>query len=444
MSLTKVSYSMIDGAVINAVDFGAVGDGVTDNTTALQAAIDATPVGGTLYIPAASNHYVFTTLTISESISIVGDGWNSIPNAVFGAADWNTASNNTGSILRSTATSGNAITVSSLASYISFNFRNFGLLGPGTGTSVGIKIGNPTVACVRDNITNILVANFYKGVSWVHTYEAHVQTMNIIACTYGLEIPYISGGGIFSDNHFFRCQFQNCYYGTIIGLASAVNFTGCLWQNNDQGFRLEGQGGTTSIECITVDGQSWFENVGGADLSLDTTNGGLKQVVFRDYRSSGASAINIGGGGAFNYLTFENVYSSGNALTIPSTAQNVIIKNCEFLSITDNSKRALIIDGNSFPRILGWIRFNGTAGTISASNNLTLTKNGTGDYTLSFVNQPYSGDFTVVASCQLFGVGQLLTDVYGWSTTSGNVRVLNTSGVLTDTGQVYVIVVGDF
>ena len=37
MSLTKVSFSMINGAVINAIDSGAVGDGVTDNLAALQA-----------------------------------------------------------------------------------------------------------------------------------------------------------------------------------------------------------------------------------------------------------------------------------------------------------------------------------------------------------------------------------------------------------------------
>lgn len=37
MSLTKASYSMIDGAPINVVDFGAVGDGVTDNTAAFNA-----------------------------------------------------------------------------------------------------------------------------------------------------------------------------------------------------------------------------------------------------------------------------------------------------------------------------------------------------------------------------------------------------------------------
>lgn len=41
MALTKVSFSMIDGIIINVNDFGAVGDGVTDNADAIQAAIDS-------------------------------------------------------------------------------------------------------------------------------------------------------------------------------------------------------------------------------------------------------------------------------------------------------------------------------------------------------------------------------------------------------------------
>jgi len=41
MSLTKVSYSMIEGAPANVMDFGAVGDGVADDTAAIQLALNS-------------------------------------------------------------------------------------------------------------------------------------------------------------------------------------------------------------------------------------------------------------------------------------------------------------------------------------------------------------------------------------------------------------------
>lgn len=41
MSLTKATYSMIDGTPVNVFDFGAVGDGVADDTAAIQAAINS-------------------------------------------------------------------------------------------------------------------------------------------------------------------------------------------------------------------------------------------------------------------------------------------------------------------------------------------------------------------------------------------------------------------
>lgn len=60
MALTKVSYSMITGAPVNVKDYGAAGNGVSDDTVAIQAAATAISLtGGTLYFPAGD--YVITT-----------------------------------------------------------------------------------------------------------------------------------------------------------------------------------------------------------------------------------------------------------------------------------------------------------------------------------------------------------------------------------------------
>lgn len=52
MALTKVTYSMIEGGYANVQDFGAVGNGVANDTVAVQAAIDSlAATGGTVFFP---------------------------------------------------------------------------------------------------------------------------------------------------------------------------------------------------------------------------------------------------------------------------------------------------------------------------------------------------------------------------------------------------------
>jgi len=78
MSLTKVSYSMIDGAPANVKDFGAVGNGVTNDQAAFAAAIAAVAsTGQAIYVPAGT-YVIGSALTSTGHLNMFGDGDKSI------------------------------------------------------------------------------------------------------------------------------------------------------------------------------------------------------------------------------------------------------------------------------------------------------------------------------------------------------------------------------
>lgn len=66
---------MINGAEVNVLDFGAVGDGVTDSRIAIQAAIDfaAANDGGVVFVPSGS--YICSSgLILKRGVNLVGEG----------------------------------------------------------------------------------------------------------------------------------------------------------------------------------------------------------------------------------------------------------------------------------------------------------------------------------------------------------------------------------
>jgi len=76
MALTKATYSMINGASLNVLDFGAVGNGVADDSAAIQAAINATPdAGGSVYFPNGT-YLVNTGITLKSRVTLFGNDRN--------------------------------------------------------------------------------------------------------------------------------------------------------------------------------------------------------------------------------------------------------------------------------------------------------------------------------------------------------------------------------
>ena len=114
--------------VVNVKDYGAVGDAVTDDSAAIQAAINActTAGGGRVFIP-AGNYLLGSTLTLTSGVTLQGQGQR--------------VSN-----LRVTSLSVNAVTIlgaSAGSTIVQCRISNLKITGPGKtsgGTGVGIYI----------------------------------------------------------------------------------------------------------------------------------------------------------------------------------------------------------------------------------------------------------------------------------------------------------------
>jgi polygalacturonase len=74
MSLTKAHNRMVQGSYLNVLDYGAVADGVTGATTAIQAAIDAASSAGgsTVYFP-SGNYLLNASLLLKSNVTLLGE-----------------------------------------------------------------------------------------------------------------------------------------------------------------------------------------------------------------------------------------------------------------------------------------------------------------------------------------------------------------------------------
>lgn len=82
MSLTKATYSMISGAPVNVLDFGADPTGINDSLAAFNAAIASIQnqdMGGAVYVP-RGNYFLSDTLNIRCRLHLFGDIQGDFPN----------------------------------------------------------------------------------------------------------------------------------------------------------------------------------------------------------------------------------------------------------------------------------------------------------------------------------------------------------------------------
>lgn len=251
--------------VRNVKDFGAIGDGATDDTAAIQAAIDSIPsIGGSIYFP-AGRYKATSTITIeSKTVSFYGDG------------SGQTAS----------ATDGSYIAFHSLGVSNGFVFSNVDgasmrdiaiVADSGTRPTGGYLIVYQGAASgfYHSNWQNVLIAGGYNG-TWIKK-GFNFKAFNCIWKDFNGEQTILLNGS--SDNDDVQAtEFTNCTIAAIQsteetpsttdlcvldGWASSTKFTCCALLFGRHGIRLKDSYGSSNQPSFTYFVGGGMENLEG-------------------------------------------------------------------------------------------------------------------------------------------------------------------------------------
>ena len=378
MSLTKVSYSMISGATLNVFDFGAKGDGVTDDYDAIQAALDAVPsVGGaTVFFPTG-------LYKISKGLNVLKD-----QTTLLGAGKFNAE-------------------IAPLASFDRSTYDALVTIGNGTSTDVGANcvIQNMSIISTYDNagdnVSGVCNNNYYNT--------------DIINCELKGGNPSTrQTGGIYIKRglhiRIIDSSFYNGYgYGAYLTGGTDITFSNCAFDETQAGI-VTGN----NIFKITVVGC-----VFGALLNNPVYPAG-KQGNHIDFTVGNHDTLQI-----LNCV-FEgsttNTYTK-NSIDVLNV-DTLMVQNCRFtnirrMAVCKRDNKAMMVQGNYFFNC-GWAAstYDATLGTtnpdttpfipdiysVGASTNATLivgNRTATNVRVMSWLEGSVSGPLS--SECNIVG-----------------------------------------
>ena len=333
MSLTKVSFSLINGTPINIVDYGAVGDNSTDCTQAIQnAATAATTQGKALYIPSG-------TYKITNTIIIGG----SVVTSVFGDSPQ-------ASIIKNYGTN-DALDLSQCNYYSTF--ENFSVDGNNTGRD-GISLFR--VGATTGN--NVAYSHFFNVYSYNNTrhgfYHRQAWATRYLQC----KAHYNGGCGYFLETGI-----------TDAGTHNGINFTDCDARHNGGGSDY----GTSSFNADA----GGIKIIGGAGIYW---TGGIIE-------SNNPWGANVQGQSyvACRSVVFDNVYSELNGS--PSQRGGFLFAGTILLDVhVRNGWHGVTSEAGN----INYFIYNSSTALIEDANNFVVLTGGPGTetYSLGLTNRP--------------------------------------------------------
>jgi len=313
---------------VSVRDFGATGDGSTDDTSAIAAAVLATGYGDTLYFPAGT-YKISSAIRLTKPITILGAG----PNTPFTGVSGATFS---GSYVYQSNTAANAFTL--VAALTNYTFSQYGITGVhfrdicltgaltnvatravnGIGVDTSINAGNFHIR--HNSITNCTIKFFTTGVNFVGiAYLNNFFDTIIQYCTTGFSATKGAASTVGGQTRLFGCTIDGCTtaisWFTDAVAGADLYISGCTIADGSYGIS------TTSESPLTVIG-SHFESLTSAgsgygiyvymQAAQPSASEGPKYIVGNNFNANDVSIIFDFASSAYTTGAFVPVYIDCN------------------------------------------------------------------------------------------------------------------------------------
>lgn len=280
MALTKATYSMINSAPISVLDYGAVGDGITDDTLAIQAAIDAGVLNKQIVYFPAGTYLITDTINLPIGSQLVGETGFQYGRG-FGVDPKATTINFQPTTLKS-------LFVCSGTSYSNFRFHysieGFYLRGNSTDASGNSNYALELRGSIYARYENIGIEQFRTGILCDRTINN--RFCNIY--TTGKVQAVLYAGNQETTDVWDQCSFWGSPIGVqTTGSSIAIRFTNCLFEQID----------TYGVNLTRETQNFIFENCYSEDVCFDgAATSAMFRVGFDGTTAAGPTQLTVIGG----------------------------------------------------------------------------------------------------------------------------------------------------
>ena len=244
-----VAGGTVQTRVYDVRDYGAVGDGSHDDTSAIQAAIDATagsstPVGGVVFLPPG-------VYKITSALSLGTNTRHNVTIQGSGAGGTFTATDSV-TVIKQTSTTANGITTGGTQW---FSLRDIMVQGPGSGSGIGVNLASSGASNFNMSMSNVVVRDF--GGDGIYLQTVCMSTFfNANSIGNGGNGFSVLGGGT-------TCTFNSCF-----ASGNALNGWNIPWQgysvwsacgadgNSQNGWKIVGPSSDLTLNACGSEGNT--------------------------------------------------------------------------------------------------------------------------------------------------------------------------------------------